>query len=106
MAHFVTVFTHVVSDATHAWVTRESSTNVSILSFWYNPDAAGTLTMYDVVDTIEKTLGGRSQINIGYVTVRGYVIQRQDLANYKATEYLKDNESFNCHSVARCCTLL
>ena len=102
MAHsMMTVNTHVVSDANHSWVTRESPGNVSMISFWFNP--VTVMTMRDVVDTIESQIGA---IKIGRVTVRGMVIQRSQLDGYNAAELLKDNESFNCHLVPLCCTLL
>ena len=99
----MTVFTHVAPDATNAWVTRESTTNVAIISFWYNPHSDSAMTLRDVVDTIESQLG---HLKIGRVTVRGVVIQRNDLSNYRAAEHLRDKESFNCHLVPVCCTLL
>lgn len=97
----MTVHTHVVSDATHAWVTRESSRNVAVISFWFNQSSA--MTMRDVVDTIESQVG---MIKIGRCTIRGLVIQRRDLDNHSAADLLRDNESFNCHLVPICCTLL
>ena len=107
MAHqfkynLMTVITHHVSDATHAWVTRESNINISIISLWYNP--SGVMTLGDVVNTIENQLG---QIRISHVTVRGQVIPRQDLDNHNAADHLKDKESFNCHLhlVQTCCIL-
>lgn len=99
----MTVFTHVVPDATNAWVTRESTSNVAIISFWYNPNAYSAMTLRDVVDTIESQLG---HLKIGHVTVRGVVIQRDDLSNHRAAEHLRDKESFNCHLVPVCCTIL
>lgn len=99
----MTVFTHVVPDATNAWVTRESTSNVAIISFWYNPNADSAMTLCDVVDTIESQLG---HLKIGRVTVRGVVIQRNDLSNHRAAEHLRDKESFNCHLVPVCCTIL
>ena len=101
MAHsMMTVVVHH-SDASNAWVTRESTHNVAVISFWYNPNSA--MTMGDVVMTIESQLGA---MRIGRVTVRGQVIQRSDLDLHKASDHLKDNESFNCHLVPICCTLL
>ena len=102
MAHgLMTCYTHVVTDATHAWVTKETATGIGVVSFWYNPSSM--MTMRDVVDTIESSLGA---MRIGSVTVRGIVIRRGDLQNYAAADHLKDGEPFNCHLVPICCTLL
>lgn len=114
MAHsLITCYVHVVPDATRAWVTKESTHGVSVISFWYNPNNVVTLgdynpsntamTLADVVETIENTLG---PMKIGRVTVRGLVVQRADLENHKAADHLRDGESFTCNLVPMCCTLL
>lgn len=115
MAHsMITCYVHVVPDATRAWVTKESPHNVSVISFWYNPNNAvnlgdynpsnaNAMTLGDVVETIENTLG---RMKIGHVTVRGLVVKREDLENHKAADHLRDGESFTCHLVPLCCTLL
>ncbi len=97
----ITCYIHVVPDATHPWVTKESPRGVSVISFWYNPSSV--LTLRDVVDTIENTLG---PMKIGRVTVRGVVISRNDLDNHMAADHLKDGESFTCNLVPLCCTVL
>lgn len=98
----MTCLVHVVPDATHAWVTRESPRGVEFISFWYNPSSA--MTMADVVFTIESTFGS---LRIGHVTVRGLTMARRDLDNYRAAEYLKHGESFTCYlTPLLCCVLL
>ena len=64
------------------------------------------MTLGDVVRMIENTVG--MFIRIGRVTVRGLVVQREDFANHKAADHLRDGESFICHLVSSAgkCTLL
>ena len=100
-ASMMTCYIHVVPDTNRAWVSRESPRGVSVISFWYNPSSA--MTMRDVVNTIESSLG---PMRIGHVIVRGLAIDRQDLDNYTAGEHLKDGETFTCHLVPICCTML
>ena len=95
----MTCYTHYVNDAQEAWATREGPT-VANISFWFNPNSG--ITLADVVSTIERNLG---PMRIGTVMVRGQTFPRAQLANYKAAEYLRDNEAFNCYLKAMC-TLL
>ena len=100
MAHSaMTCYTHFVNDSQGAWATREGPTLANV-SFWFNPNSG--MTLADVVSTIERNLG---PMRIGRVLIRGQLIPRPQLRNYKAAEYLRDNEAFNCYLTAMC-TLL
>ena len=99
MALVMSVAIHTVSDAEGGWVTREGRT-LANAAFWYNPNSG--LTLADVVNIIEHTF---SPIRISYITVRGIQVQRQQLANYRAADYLIHNEVFNCHRSVLCMIL-
>ena len=91
----MTCHTRFVHDAQGAWVTREGPTLAST-TFWYNPNSG--MTMADVVATIDGNLGPMRRI--GRVQVRGQLIHRPQLANYKAEDFLRNNEAFNCYVTA------
>ena len=100
MAHSaMTCHTRFVHDTQGAWATREGPTLANI-TFWYNPNSG--MTMVDVVTTIERNLG---PMRIGRVLVRGQLIPRPQFANYKAADFLRDNEAFNCYLTAHCTIL-
>ena len=87
----MTCHTRFVHDAKGAWATREGPT-LANTTFWYNPNSE--MTMADVVATIEANPG---PLHIGRVLVRGQVIPRAQLANFKAADLLRNNEAFNCY---------
>ena len=87
----MTCHTRFVHDAKGAWATREGPT-LANTTFWYNPNSE--MTMADVVATIEANL---PPLRIGRVLVRGQVIPRAQLANFKAADLLRNNEAFNCY---------
>ena len=96
----MTCNTRFVYDAQGAWATREGPT-LANTTFWYNPNSE--MTMADVVATIEGNLG---PLRIGRVLVRGHLIPRAQLANYRAADFLRNNEAFNCYLTSVGCAIL
>ena len=100
MAHTaVACLTQFVTDTDRAWATKRGPT-LAAITFWFNP--ASNMTMQDVITTIERNLG---PMRIGRVNVRGQVIPRPQLMNYKAADHLRHDETFNCYLVAMCSIL-
>ena len=97
----MTCHTRFVHDAQAAWATREGPT-LANTTLWCNPDSK--MTMADVVATIEGNLDLGS-MRIGRVLVRGHLIPRAQLANYRAADFLRNNEAFNCYLTAHCAIL-
>ena len=89
----VTVYTHVVNSINHAWVTKDVDFELfanPVINFWFNP--SDNLTLLDVAGVIGRDIDAR----IRRMTVRGQVIQREDMDDYTAAQNLREGESFNC----------
>ena len=88
-----------VNDAQRAWVTREGLN----LKVSFNPNSG--ITLEDLVKVINDEISQRPA-RITRVTIKGQVLKKSVLGNYKAVDYLPDKESFNCHITASPCTIL
>ena len=100
----MTCYTRFVDDSQSAWATRGEGPSPNT-TFWFNQSSQ--MTMADVVTTIEGNLASYMGpgVQIKRVVVRGQLISRAQLANYKAAELLRNNEAFNFY-VSITCTIL
>ncbi len=121
----LTVTPHYKDDADQAWVTREGLIQLSI---WLSPHT--TMTLEDVALLVEQFAANSttqqvqqqaannrlaSTSNIKYqgrvnsMTFRGQTIDRAQMPNYLAKDYLKEGENFNMlatQHVSICCTIV